>query len=95
MGKSPERTGRIVTKQISLQQAWGRGSPRAEAAVCLKAALRNGGLASMRALIGVSEQERAELLAWAADEPKLVERIEQAVAFREAVLREFDKLAAA
>lgn len=89
MRKTPSRD---VTKPI-IGGAWSTPAARAEAKACVEIALSNGGLASMRALIAVSEKERGALFALAAGDPELVERIKKAVAFREAVLREFDRLA--
>jgi hypothetical protein len=93
MCKPPIRSGRIVTKPISIGGAWSKPSPRAEARACVKIALSNGGLASMRALIAVNEREMGALFAWAAGDPDLVARVEQAIVFRERVLLEFDRLA--
>lgn len=95
MCNSSHRNGRICVKPMGVGVAWQSPSPKAEARECVKIALSNGGLAAMRALIAVSEQEKADLLAWAGDDPKLGEKIERAVAFREAVLREFDRISSA
>jgi hypothetical protein len=90
----PERNGRLFAKRLSVEKAWKFSRAKSEAAHCLAVATANGGVESMRALIAVSEQERAELLAWAADEPKLTGKILAAVTYRAQVLEEFNRLAA-
>src|SRR5262245_12628398 len=85
---------KLFAQQLTHEAAWSWPSPKAEAAACLRVALSNGGIPAMRELIAVSEFERAELLAWAAEEPTLTSKILAAVAYREEVLAEFKKLLA-
>jgi len=94
MSASPSR-GNLFAERLTDEDAWRLPSPRAEAAACLRVALSNGGVEHMREVIAVSEGERAELLAWAAEEPTLTSRILGAVSYREEVLAEFDELVAA
>jgi hypothetical protein len=93
MCKPAGRNGRLFAKRLTDEQAWRVTRAKSEAKYCLAIAIANGGVESMRTLISVSAQEMGELVAWAADEPKLTGRILAAVTFREAVLREFDRLA--
>lgn len=67
----------------------------ASEAKCLLPFARKYGVAAARALIAVSQRAEAELLAWADQNPLLVEHIDQMIEWRESVLREFDALIAA
>jgi phosphoserine aminotransferase len=69
-------------------------SAKNEARALLEIAPQNGGLASMRALIAVSEAEKENLRAWAKENPFLTSRIEASIRFRSQVLAAFDQLAA-
>jgi phage protein U len=86
-----------VTQEKIQREAWRwPASPRKEARQLVQMLGRNGDdIRSLRALICITDGERAKLRAWADEEPELVSGIEQAIAFRDAVLREFDRLVAA
>ena len=94
MSQTAHRTGRAFLEEISDSEAWASAPPQQEARSCLQIARSNGGITHMRELIAVSEGERAELLAWAVEEPTLASKIVTAIAYREEILREFEKLLA-
>jgi|SRR5215472_555786 len=92
---NPAQHNRAFLEEISDTEAWSSPPARSEAARCLAVARANGGVEHMRELIAVSDGERAELLAWAVEEPTLTSKILGVVAYRERVLTEFDELVAA
>ena len=73
---------------------WRPGSPLVEAAALVKLIGRNGDdVESLRALIGVSDAELAELREWAASSsPVIAVGIENMIRFRAQVALEFERL---
>ncbi len=83
-------------REASLCAVWRVGSAREEARALFRMLGRNGDdVNSLRALIGVSEKERAQLADWAACTSPLISlRIEAMVTYRQEVLLQFDRLVA-
>jgi hypothetical protein len=87
------RESEVPKKKKAAGDLWRPGPPAIEAAALSRLIGKNGdSIDDLRALIGVSPEEKNELDLWCLREPRLKRKIEGMVYFRELVLAAFNSL---